>query len=48
MRKKSKQKPATKRPKKRPSKYEAKLKLNASFEDVIKMVVEGNPKSTNG
>ena len=36
----------TKKIKKRPSKYAEKLKLHASFEQVMSMVVEGNPQST--
>ena len=32
--------------KKRPAKYETRLKLNCTFEDAVKMVVSGNPKST--
>lgn len=35
-----------KRSKKRPHKYENKLRLNATFEEVMRMVVAGNPKST--
>jgi len=29
---------------KRPSKYDEKIKINASFEEVIKLMVSGNPK----
>lgn len=42
---KPKTKSALKR-RKRPKKYETKLKLNASFEEVVKLIVSGNPKST--
>ena len=32
--------------KKRPAKYETRLKLNMTFEEAVKMIVAGNPKST--
>jgi len=31
---------------KRPAKYETRLKLNCTFEEAVKMIVAGNPKST--
>lgn len=30
--------------KKRPDKYNEKVKINASFEEIIKLIVSGNPK----
>ena len=31
---------------KHPVKYETRLKLNCTFEEAVKMIVAGNPKST--